>query len=179
MATGTRTRTAPAATETVEAPAVTEEQVATALNETPTVDTLIREDGETDEEYDGRVLAAAEAAKAAENDPFGALEEASEAEYVRGARATDWEAVTSPRIKADLLKSFSKYEPARDSDGNELVNKPGKSHWLTQKFPTAAMAAEYVKQAKKYAGFKDWTFRSGFQGDTTVRFCAKPRERKL
>lgn len=182
MAARTANRQSDTVVQTPEAAEVVQE-MAVETAETPVEATveaekveLVREDGESDEAYDARVQAAAAEEEARKADPFGALEAAVEAEYVRGPRAIDWEAVTSPRIKADLQKSYDKYEPAKDEKGNVLVNKAGRSHWLTQKFPNADMAAAYVKAAKKYATFKEWTFRSGFQDDTTVRFCAKPKE---
>jgi hypothetical protein len=121
-------------------------------------------------------------------DPFALMDEAKEqTEFKRGPAAIDYEAITSPRVKADLQKSFNAFKPAT------VPGKPGTTAWLTQRFPSAALAEAYFNQAKKYATFRDWTFRSAWMKETEsgvlvnvkaddtakptiLRFAAKPKE---
>jgi len=182
MATSARTRAA--VTGKTEAPAPVEE-----ITEAPAeaqAEAAEEKTEETAEEKTETVDANA--------DPFAVLAEAVEAvEFVRSSPRIDREKTTPQRVKDDLLKSFVGYVEKKDSDG-EIVPNRGTAKWLTQRFPTAAMASMYMDFAKKYAGFRDWTFRSAWMeevqsGDGKVtlvrskaeqskilRFCVKPKE---
>lgn len=126
-------------------------------------------------------------------DPFASLDEVlTEEAFKRGPVAKDYEKLTSPRVKGDLAKSYEKFTYARTADGT-VLDKGHKPYWLTQKFPTTAMALAYFEQAKHYAKFKGWTLRSGWmiensegtlmrsEGNapsTILRFTAKPGEKR-
>lgn len=126
--------------------------------------------------------------KEAEKDPFAVLDEAASIEeFVRTSARVDREATTPPRVKSDLQKSFNGFKP-KTVDGEIIPNK-GEALWLTQKFPTAVMATQYLDFARKYAAFKDWTLRSVWMSETAegtlvrskeqtkiLRFCVKTKE---
>lgn len=173
-----------ARTRTHTTPAVNEDEVAAALakidagkttpvDEKAAAETIVQDAPADTADASGE---AADETTEENTDPFAVLEEATPAEYTRGPARVDYEAITSPRVKADLAASFAKYEYKKDPDGNNMENVAGKSFWMTQKFPTPAMAKAYQAQGKKYAAFKEWTFRSNFLDDKTLRFCAKPKE---
>jgi hypothetical protein len=115
-------------------------------------------------------------------DMFETVAAAVPVEYTRNAPVTFDPNTIAPRIRADLEKSFAGYKPARNSAGEELVGKTGENMWMTQRFPSSTMLLAYVKQARKYAAFKEWTFRGGpvdankLDDAKVLRFCAKPKE---
>lgn len=107
---------------------------------------------------------------------FADLPPAETAEFTRGPARVDIEAETPARVKTDLQNSFNEYKPDLDKDGND-TGKPGVSSWKSLPFPNADVLNAYVKLAKRYATFKEWTFRSGIESNgTTLRFAAKPKE---
>jgi hypothetical protein len=102
---------------------------------------------------------------------WDALPEVEEATYTRGPSTIDVDAETPARIKADLTKSFEKFD-ATANDGK------GQAFWLMLSLPNADAALQYLKLAKRYAIYREWTLRGGPSASdpAKIRFCAKPKE---
>lgn len=162
-----QTAEVPAEVPAEETAEVTVEETAEVTAEAPTEATA-------EATAEGTAEVPADAAKAAEV-PFNwdAIPEAEEATYTRGPSTIDVEKETPARIKADLQKSFDKYDP--NANGGK-----GQIFWLMLTLPNADAATQYVKLAKRYCTFKEWTFRGGPSASAAekIRFCAKPKEHR-
>jgi len=151
-------------------------------------------------------------------DPFADIDEAVVVTYTRADGAKIPEAFDpnkiSATVRAELERSYRiGWEPRRgeilanedgpilDDEGNptyEELEPLKRNIFMTKKFPSPTVLAEYVKQAMEYAAYKGWTLRkyplapaADFAttgayvtltakqiGDAKVlRFCAKPGEK--
>ncbi len=174
----------------VEVPAVEEEKesVESLLGKRLDILAAGDDDDEISEETAKELAALEERINAL--DPFALMDEAKEQNtFRRGPVAIDYEATTSPRIKADLVKSFNAFKAPT------VPGKSGTPAWLTQRFPNPELAARYYDMAKKYATFRGWTLRAAWMKESTdgvlvnikkdenikptiLRFAAKPAERR-
>lgn len=92
-------------------------------------------------------------------DPWAALEQPTVVEFSRNAGRPAFDPEKVPAfIRMSLESSFAGYKPKTNAAGEELPGT-GTKVWLQQAFPSSAMLVEFVKLARRYAAYKDWTVR--------------------